>query len=340
MQLTEWTRTTLGRSDVTIEVASADASFRRYFRARSGAETWIVMDAPPEKEDVGPYIKVAEILRASNLNAPRVVARNLESGYLLLSDLGGQTYLTQLRDADTQQIERLYEDALAALLQMQVACTAHVQLSSDTPPAYDAALLQREMELFPEWFLQRHLGLAIDDSLQQELNCVFRLLSDSALEQPRVFVHRDFHSRNLMVTAGRYGTNPGVLDFQDAVMGPITYDLVSLLRDCYIDWPLASVRAWALGHRQRALAVGLTAAVPEAQWLVWFDLMGIQRHLKAIGIFARLWHRDDKPGYLGDIPRTLGYIRSVATLYPQLKPLAELIELRVVPALSQLQVAT
>jgi aminoglycoside/choline kinase family phosphotransferase len=329
-QLTVWARTTLSTPKLAIEVASADASFRRYFRACSEAGTWIVMDAPPDKENVEPFIAVAEMLVAAGVNAPRIVARNIEQGFLLLSDLGNRTYLTEL--SVRERAEPLYRDALAALAQMQSGCAAQV---ASLPP-YDATLLRREMELFSEWFVQRHLGIEVDAAMRKTLDEAFELLIDSALAQPRVFVHRDYHSRNLMYTGSdpSYGPNPGVLDFQDAVFGPITYDLVSVLRDCYIAWPQERVTAWALAHRQHALDLRLMNPVAPDQWLHWFDLMGVQRHLKAIGIFARLWHRDGKRGYLDDIPRTLGYVRAVLPNYPALRGFAELIDLRIVGALA------
>jgi len=326
--LSAWVRDVLEQPDLCIEVASADASFRRYFRASARGRTWIVMDAPPDKEDVEPYIKVAETLCAAGVNAPRILARHAD-GFLLLTDLGNSTYLAAL--ADSSQADRLYGDALAALLLMQTRCVAGAQVL----PAYDAPLLRREMELFPEWFLQRHLGIAVDAGLREQLDEQFQLLIDSALAQPRVFVHRDYHSRNLMVTHGSLGPNPGVLDFQDAVYGPITYDLVSLLRDCYIAWPLDRVHQWSLGYRRTAHDAGLIADVDEAVWLRWFDLMGMQRHLKAIGIFARLWHRDGKSGYLGDIPRTLGYVRAAAANDSRFGVLVKLIDERIAPLLGR-----
>ena len=328
-ELAAWTKTQLATPDVAIEVASADASFRRYFRARVGDRSWIVMDAPPDKEDLGPYINIAELLVAAGIHAPRVMATDLRRGYLLLSDLGSRTYLSALAVAEA--VDRLYDDALAALLRMQSVCTAPAQISQ--LPQYDAALLEREAELFPEWFLRRHLNIDIDANLRRLLDGAFEVLIESALAQPRVFVHRDYHSRNLMVVEPQAGTNPGVLDFQDAVLGPITYDLVSLLRDCYVDWPVARVHAWALGYRSKARHQQLPAGDSDAQWLQWFDLMGAQRHLKAIGIFARLWHRDGKPGYLGDIPRTLAYLRHVLRGYPAFAELSEWVEVHVVPAL-------
>jgi N-acetylmuramate 1-kinase len=328
-QLTVWTRQVLARSDLAISVASADASFRRYFRVTSsGAEpqTWIVMDAPPEKEDVAPFIKVAQMLVDAGINAPRVVAQNLDDGFLLLTDLGNNTYLTELKH--DLRSDFLYRDALATLVQMQSRCTLATEL-----PAYDAALLRREIDLFPEWFVGKHLGLTLESAALAGLETAFACLIESALAQPTVFVHRDYHSRNLMISDGAaFGPNPGVLDFQDAVCGPITYDLVSLLRDCYVAWPLERVHRWVREYGALASKEGL-AIGSETQLLRWFDLMGVQRHLKAIGIFARLWHRDGKAGYLNDIPRTLQYIRAVAPNYAELQPLVQLIETAVVPLL-------
>jgi aminoglycoside/choline kinase family phosphotransferase len=330
-QLSAWAQQVLARSDLTITVASADASFRRYFRLSDSstmARTWIVMDAPPEKEDVRPFIKVAQMLTDAGVNAPRVLEQNLAAGFLLLSDLGDCTYLTELaRDSRT---DVLYRDALAALVQMQLRCERVTEL-----PGYDAALLQREMDLFLEWFVGKHLGVVLDEATLAGLKSVFSYLTESALEQPKVFVHRDYHSRNLMITdqaRGALGSNPGVLDFQDAVQGPITYDLASLLRDCYVSWPLARVHAWLHDYQVLAGKAGLPVS-SAAQLLRWFDLMGVQRHLKAIGIFARLCHRDGKPGYLKDIPRTLAYIRAVAPAYDELRPLLQLIDTKILSML-------
>jgi N-acetylmuramate 1-kinase len=340
-ELSVWVRQQLASDDARVEVASADASFRRYFRVRAtssgGKHSCIVMDAPPDKENVHPFINVASILESAGVNAPRVVSQDLDRGYLLLTDLGNRTYLSALTQlCSLEMADRLYDDALRALLQMQLATARDSRIAN--LPTYDIALLRREMELFPDWFLQRHLGLTINASFRQQFDAAFTLLIESALAQPQVFVHRDYHSRNLMLTEGAeeaFGANPGVLDFQDAVVGPITYDLVSLLRDCYVDWPVDYVRAWATRYLQRAQANGLVINANETQWLRWFDLMGVQRHFKAIGIFARLWHRDGKPGYLNDIPRTLGYIRTVASNYPELQPLTVLLETQVVPALER-----
>jgi aminoglycoside/choline kinase family phosphotransferase len=331
-QLSAWAQQVLMRSDLTVTVASADASFRRYFRLTDKSavpQTWIVMDAPPAKEDVGPFIKVAQMLMEAGINAPRVIDQNLREGFLLLSDLGDSTYLTAL--AKDSKTDKLYGDALSALVRMQSNC-----LRVNDLPAYDEPLLRREMALFPEWFVSKHLGLVLDESSRADLDGAFSYLIQAALEQPKVFVHRDYHSRNLMITdqdcATTLGPNPGVLDFQDAVYGPITYDLVSLLRDCYVAWPVERVHRWVLDYRALAGNAGLRVG-SEAQLLRWFDLMGIQRHLKAIGIFARLWHRDGKRGYLNDIPRTLAYIRAVAPAYAELQPLVQLIEAKIAPLL-------
>lgn len=314
-QLLAWLATQLPVPPDEVAPASSDASFRRYFRVRYNGHSRIVMDAPPDKEDCQPFIAVAGALRALGLQAPEVLATDLKQGFLLLTDLGSRQYLAVL---DETSVETLYGDALAALARLQTGGDPATELL----PPYEAALLEREMELFREWFLGRHLGLVLNADEQRILDCTFARLRDNALAQPSVWVHRDYHSRNLMVTEQG---NPGVLDFQDAVVGPVTYDLVSLLRDCYIAWPRARVEAWALAHRAQLQALGLRGVGEEAQFLRWFDLMGVQRHLKAIGIFARLNHRDGKPGYLGDIPRTLGYVLEVAERYPELAALHRLL---------------
>lgn len=292
------------------------------------------MDAPPQQEGMEPYIRIATMLVDVGVNAPRILQSNLQEGFLLNSDLGSTTYLAQLDaggDAD-----RLYEDAMAALVQIQANGQHHAQQL----PLYDDALLRREMALFPEWFCGRHLQLSLNDADIRGMQQVFDVLTVEALAQPRVFVHRDYHSRNLMVGDGaRHGANPGILDFQDAVYGPVTYDLVSLLRDCYVSWPNERVHEWVTRFREVARAAGVDTGRDLATFLRWFDLMGVQRHLKAIGIFARLWHRDGKPGYLQDIPRTLNYVRVVSAAYPELQFLRELIDTRILPALNQLAAA-
>jgi aminoglycoside/choline kinase family phosphotransferase len=262
------------------------------------------------------------------VNAPRVLERNHEEGFLLNSDLGSRTYLMELEERG--DADRLYADAIESLVRIQAHGVAHAaQL-----PAYNDGILRREMTLFPEWFCGRHLGLSLSGADAAALTGVFDVLCAAALQQPRVFVHRDYHSRNLMVGDGaRHGANPGILDFQDAVCGPVTYDLVSLLRDCYVAWPAERVREWAARFRVSARRSGVDVGGSEADFMCWFDLMGVQRHLKAIGIFARLWHRDGKPGYLNDIPRTLNYVRSVSGRYRQLQFLQSLIDEQVLPAL-------
>jgi hypothetical protein len=323
-QLCGWLRTGLGLRDFAIAPASADASFRRYFRVTTAAGSHIVMDAPPDREDVAPYLMITDMLAQIGVHAPRVLERNAEQGFLLVTDLGSITYLTEL--ADPVRADALYGDALDALARIQLNGDPH----AERLPPYDEKLLRFEMGLFPDWFVGRHLRLTLEGEQLQVLSAAYDLLVANALEQPRCFVHRDYHSRNLMYFPG---DNPGILDFQDAVHGSITYDLVSLLRDCYVAWPDERVRAWALHFRTSRLAAGRPAGDSEAQFLRWFDLMGVQRHLKAIGIFARLWHRDGKSGYLGDIPRTLGYVRNVCQLYDELEGLGALLDEHIAPAL-------
>lgn len=332
-QLGQWLQGLFGSQDFAITTASADASFRRYFRVTRQGETTIAMDAPPGKEDMQPYIKVANMLVDVGVNAPRILHSNLEQGFLLNSDLGSRTYLAELEQP--ANVDPLYDDALDALVAIQSRSAAN---AAQLPP-YDAPLLQREMTLFPEWFLTRHLGLQLDARTTSELQSLFDALVAEALKQPRVFVHRDYHSRNLMVTDGQHGANPGILDFQDAVNGPVTYDLVSVLRDCYVAWPLERVHGWVARFREKAQVAGLDVGRDEKEFLRWFDWMGVQRHLKVLGIFARLWHRDGKPGYLKDLPRTLDYVRDVAGRYPELQPLRRLIDAEILPVLAQANAA-
>jgi hypothetical protein len=280
------------------------------------------MDAPPAKEDVGPYLRVATMLQEIGVNAPRVLERSAD-GFLVLSDLGTRMYLPEL--SQPGRADALYADAIDALVAIQSrGVSAALQL-----PAYDARLLRLEMSLFPDWLLQRHLDLALSAHEAAMLDAAMDALVANALAQPQVFVHRDYHSRNLMVCPG---ANPGILDFQDAVRGGLTYDLVSLLRDSYIAWPQERVVEWALQFRRKAAAAGLATGRDDAQFLRWFDLMGVQRHLKVGGIFARLWHRDGKPGYLADIPRTLQYAVGSCARHADFAELGALIEHRVLPA--------
>lgn len=322
--LRHWLESELGWRGCGLAPASADASFRRYFRVTRDDATVIAMDAPPAKEDVEPYLRVAGMLEAIGVNAPRMIARNAADGFLLLSDLGSTTYLEAL--ADPARAGPLYRDAISALVRIQARGREHVAVL----PPYDERLLRTEMRLFPDWLLTRHLGLELDETVTAMLAFAADRLVANALEQPQVFVHRDYHSRNLMVCEG---ANPGILDFQDAVHGPLTYDLVSLLRDCYVTWPPEQVLGWARDFRRGAAAAGLDTGADERQFLRWFDLMGVQRHLKASGIFARLWHRDGKPGYLPDVPRTLGYVVESCARHDDLAALGEFVRERVLPAM-------
>lgn len=307
----------------TIAPASDDASFRRYFRVSTqDGRSFIAMDAPPDKEDLKPFLAVAEAFGHSGVHVPECLAQNLDQGFLLLSDLGNTQYLQVL---GPETVERHYADALGALISIQ-ACVC-----GDGLPPYDRELLLREMMLFPDWLLEKQLGLELSPAEQALLEQAFEHLIANALEQPRVAVHRDYHSRNLMVSR----PSPGVLDFQDAVFGPVTYDLVSLLKDCYIAWPREQVKHWVQGYFELALQSGVLRPEHETTFLTWFDLMGVQRHLKAAGIFARLNLRDGKPGYLKDIPRTLTYILELESEYPQLGDLMSWLRQRVMPRLEQ-----
>jgi N-acetylmuramate 1-kinase len=321
-ELTRWVFDDLGFAGGRIAPASVDASFRRYFRVTRGEETFIVMDAPPEKESLGPFLSVAKILLGMGLNAPVVLAKDPKRGLLLLSDLGTRQYLDEL---DTEEAaDRLYADALGALCTMQIADRA---VASDLP-SYSHALLMREMELMPEWFLRRHLGLQISAAERGMLDRLFETLAQCALAQPATFVHRDYHSRNLLVTAD---LSPGILDFQDAVWGPVTYDLVSLLKDCYVAWPAPRVRAWALQYRERLLAGGFALDLTEAEFIRGFDLVGLQRHIKVLGIFSRLYYRDGKAQYLKDLPRVLRYTRDAAAAYAETAEFSDFVAKRVEP---------
>ncbi len=326
--LSRWVFDDLGFATSRIAPASADASFRRYFRLTRGADTYIVMDAPPDKEDSAPFVKIARLLAGLDLNVPLILARDMKRGFLLLSDLGSRQYLDELPAPGAA--DRLYADALAALLRMQTA-QPHTWREI---PAYDRPLLLREMELLPEWFLQRHLGLSLDAAARGLLDDVFGGLADAALEQPVTFVHRDYHSRNLLLTAEH---NPGILDFQDGLRGPVTYDLASLLKDCYIAWPRARVQAWTLNFREDLLSAGFAMQADENTFMRWFDLMGLQRHIKVLGIFARLFYRDGKSQYLKDLPRVLDYVRETAAAYPQTARFSDFLATHIEPRFESAQ---
>jgi aminoglycoside/choline kinase family phosphotransferase len=291
----------LGYHNYTLTSASEDASFRSYQRLQQGQNSWVVMDAPPDKEPCDGFIEIATKLRQAGLSAPEVIDQNLELGFLLLTDLGETPYLSVL---NANSLKPLYTDALDALLQMQV------KVSSHSLPEYNRELLNQEMDLFHDWFLGEWLDIQFNELQQNQWISIKQVLIQNALEQPQLFVHRDYHSRNLMKIETN---NPGIIDFQDAVCGPITYDLVSILRDCYIDWPIDEVESLALEYYHAAKVASLVDVEPR-QFLRWFNLMGIQRHLKAVGIFSRLKIRDGKSGYLNDIPRTLNYLLQVSEL--------------------------
>lgn len=326
--LTRWVTEDLGHRPDRVSVASADASFRRYFRIHlPSGETLIVMDAPPEHEDIRPYLRVSRLLAGLGLHAPAVLAVDEPRGFMLLEDLGSEPYLAALKDRS--RADALYGEALAALATLQVRGGA----AAVALPPYDAATLQREMDLMPEWFAGRHLGLELtaeDHGLFAEACAVLR---EVALAQPVVFVHRDYHSRNLMVLPA---AGPGIIDFQDALAGPIGYDLVSLLKDCYISWPRAQVEAWLRAHRDALRAAGAVQLVgdSEREFLRWFDFIGVQRHLKVLGIFARLCWRDGKTGYLDDLPLTLEYTLDACARHPELSALGAWLRRRAAPSLA------
>jgi N-acetylmuramate 1-kinase len=322
----DWLTRELRLTATRIEPASSDASFRRYLRVFAGAATYVVMDAPPDKEDVRPYLKVSAMLEAIGTHVPHVHEADAVRGLLLLEDLGTTLYLQRLGPGESS--ERLYADALDALATIQVRGRgASAQLAP-----YGRSELAREMALMPEWFLARHLSLTLSAAETQLLEEACEFLIREALAQPAVFVHRDYHARNLMVVGER---NPGIVDFQDALRGPVGYDLVSLLKDCYIAWPRERVVGWVRAFRARLLAQGGEAGASDAEFLRWFDLVGVQRHLKVLGIFCRLWYRDAKPGYLPDLPRTLDYVRDACARYAELGGLARFLEERVVAQLPQ-----
>jgi aminoglycoside/choline kinase family phosphotransferase len=325
-QIGDWLRGELKASLVRLEPASADASFRRYFRAwTADGTTRVVMDAPPDKEDIGPFLQVAALLEACQVHVPHVYAADTARGLVLLEDLGSDLYLTQLRCGADPDV--LYRHALQALLRIQLQGREAMRAL----PPYDRAALTREMALMPEWFCARHLQLTLDDTDRAVLAECFEFLTQEALAQPQVLVHRDYHSRNLMLLASR---NPGIIDFQDALAGPVGYDLVSLLKDCYIDWPRARVERWVSGYREQLQAAPELAGASEHEFLRWFDLIGLQRHIKVLGIFARLWYRDGKHGYLADLPRTFGYVEDAARRYPELRRFGDWLQRRVRPALA------
>jgi hypothetical protein len=314
--LERWLETRVPPGCYALAPASADASFRRYFRVSfpcTSQPSVIAMDAPPDKEDSRPFVRVATLMEAAGLHVPAILAQDLDQGFLLLSDLGTRTYLAELDDTSA---DALFRDALDALVKWQLA-TAPGAL-----PPYDAALLRRELDLFPDWYLSRHLGLSLAAADREMLERTFALLITSATAQPQVFVHRDFMPRNLMVS----DPNPGVLDFQDAVIGPVTYDVVSLFRDAFVSWPEERVLDWTIRYWEKARRAGVPVAADFADFWRDFEWMGLQRHLKVLGIFARINYRDGKPGYLEDTPRFVRYVREVASRYAAFAPLLALFD--------------
>jgi N-acetylmuramate 1-kinase len=320
--LADWLRETLGAIDFALAPASEDASFRRYFRVTPsspalGERTLIAMDAPPPQEDCRPFVAVAKLLHDAGVHAPRVLAQDLGRGFLLLTDLGHTTYLSAL---NADNADQLFADAIDALVKWQLATRAGLL------PPYDDALLRRELALFPDWYIGRHLGLTLDATERSSLAAVFDTLVADHLAQPRVFVHRDYMPRNLMVVHGAPGANPGVLDFQDAVIGPIQYDVVSLFKDAFVSWPEERVLDWTIRYWEKARRAGLPVDADFAAFFRGLEWMGLQRHLKVLGIFARILHRDGKRAYIGDTPRFIDYARPVAHRYRELAPLARLLD--------------
>jgi N-acetylmuramate 1-kinase len=313
-QLEAWLKNKLDGHEFTLTTASADASFRRYFRVHLNGKTLIAMDAPPPQEDCTPFVKVAKLMLDAGLNVPEVLAQDLENGFLLLSDLGDNTYLSQLNASNAQA---LYGEASNALIKLQLASKANML------PAYDETLLTREMQLFPDWYVAKHLKIELNTEQQLALKNTFDLLNKNILSQAQVYVHRDYHSRNLMITKKN---PPGVLDFQDAVYGAITYDLVSLLKDAYISWDEEQVIDWAVRYWQPAKKAGLPVPEDFSEFYRDFEWMGAQRHIKVLGIFARLSYRDGKDGYLKDMPLVLHYLRKVCERYVELRPMLRLLD--------------
>ena len=312
-QLQGWLAARFPAGAFSLKPASTDASFRRYFRVAAEGRSWIAMDAPPEREDCRPYVRIAGLLRAAGLNAPEVIAQDLRLGFLLLTDFGDTTYLAAL---DTGNADRLFGDAIEALLKWQLASR------EDGLPAYDEALLRRECSLFPEWYVARHLGATLTAVQQRTLSDMTALIVSRNLAQSSVYVHRDYMPRNLMVT----DPNPGVLDFQDAVYGPISYDVVSLTRDAFVSWDEERVIDWTTRYWEKAKRSGLPVDLDFGAFYRDFEWMGLQRHLKVLGIFARIHYRDGKGGYLEDTPRFMRYARAVAERYRELEPLARLFD--------------
>jgi len=313
--LENWLKEQFPAKPFTLQPASADASFRRYFRVSFKDQTLIAMDAPPQQEDCTPFIQIAEILAATGVHVPKIVAQNLDQGFLLLSDLGDTTFLQALNN-QMDSADQLYGDAIDALIKLQMS-----QQVEDLP-GYDEALLLRELNLFPDWYVARHLRVAISEKQQAVLQSIFTRIIQNNLAQPRVLVHRDYHSRNLMVTS----PNPGIIDFQDAVVGPITYDLVSLFKDAYIRWDEERILDWMIRYWEKSRKAGLPVSTDFAEFYRDFEWMGVQRHIKILGVFARLYYRDGKENYLNDMPLVMEYLRKTCKRYRELHLLLNLLD--------------
>lgn len=309
-QLTTWINDLYPNANIQLSTVSGDASFRHYYRFTYEGQSYIALDSPPTLEDNQPFIDTSQILFNAGIHVPEIIEKNSEAGFFILTDFGDCLLLPELNETTA---DRLYELAIDTLIQLQ-------SVDASTLPKYDAALLHKEMQLFSDWYLEKHQSLTINTELADLLSNTYDFLASNALNQPQVFVHRDYHSRNLMLTKN---DRLGVIDHQDAVFGPITYDLVSLLRDCYIAWPQEKIDIWV---EKFFIALPNQADFNQAQFTRWFDLMGTQRHLKAIGIFCRLNYRDGKPSYIHDIPRTLNYLAQVSKRYAELQPLHHLIQ--------------
>ncbi|HZW25876.1 MAG TPA: phosphotransferase [Gallionella sp.] len=315
-QLTDWLQGLYPDESIAIAPASADASFRRYFRATfANGRTLVVMDAPPEHENCQPFLHIGRLFEEAGTHVPHVHAQDLKQGFLLLSDLGNTTYAQALADGDIANAKRLYGAATDALIKIQRASR------EDELPPYDEALLRRELNLFPEWYIAKHLGVTLTEKQQAKLEEVFTRIVANNLAQPQVYVHRDYHSRNLMVTE----PNPGILDFQDAVYGPITYDLVSLFKDAYIEWEEADIIDWLIAYWEKARRAGLPVHDDFGEFYRDYEMMGVQRHIKVLGIFARLYHRDGKDGYLKNMPLVMEYLHKACERYIDLKPLLNIL---------------
>lgn len=325
-RLNQWLSTHCQLENYGVEIMQGDASFRRYFRLHIDRQSYVAMDAPPPRENCVPFVLIANTLRENGLHTPVIMSEDLQEGFLLLSDLGNKVYLKELTVLNA---EKLYQCALDALSHLQSV----KNVSGFTLPLFTSDFIQQELQLFSEWFLKKHLHLTLSYETEEMLAAFFKFLALSAVEQPQVFMHRDYHSGNLMVLPNN---QVGILDFQDAFIGPVTYDLVSLLRDCYIDWPDSLVQTLALYYKKKLLFLD---GISDEKFLRQFDLMGLQRHLKALLTFSRKYHRDDSAAYLQFIPRTLSYVTSISARYPECQPFNRYLHEVILPALEKVSLS-